>query len=694
MTDFYKELNGIDPGKSVAEIRNELARQRTTWLNRETVRPEEARKKLSCIDDALKVFATEESKARYDAELEESRRTRPPEDPDLARKQEIQRLKEQANQHYADQNFDLAKIAVDKALSKDIDESDLELRVLATRTCRKLGRFAEAQDHINRAIVADVDNPMFYLEKALVFEDEARFGGGDDPEKPKAHRLSARKLYQQAADIARQKNDTVVQGRALGLLAFSLYFYLPKDPPMAEGFACRAVELKDSWGNAQKVLDDLARVRAKEKARREAEEEAARQAQEQARLDAERKRQQEAARIENTYRQACALSESSNLDDLHQAMSLFNTIIDYKDSRQRRDQVEAKRRKILEERDRALRSAKSRRRRNRIILIVLTLWALNHCFWPVDGGDSRSSMARYYRKGLESVEAGYYYDALSYFGQVNSHSMYHKKAVKQIYATTEKVTAHAIQTMSEVTEPKDFLFASCVFQDVINHIPSDAPEIPTLEEQRLLYEEKFQKECLGRLSSLVAAGDYETAKPELKELVLEMDDSLSGCSGPLVDEIFELYFACGENVFHSFDDRGNYFWAENGSLTYKERITDSHGKVWTDVYLQSPVSSAGFGGDFQRSTYVSPVPLARISGTLFRTDDDVSEDAYIIILADSAEVYSAFISKDSEPVDFGFTLWNHRFQRLDFIFHGLNSSDGATPLAGIANLQFGEFPEE
>ena len=693
MTDFYKELNGIDPGKSVAEICSELARQRTIWLNRETVRPEEARKKLSCIDDALKVFATEESKARYDAELEESRRPRPQEDPDLARKQEIQRLKNQANQRFEDEDFDLAKIAIDKALSKDVDESDLELLEIAAKICRALGRFAEAQDHINRAIVADEGNPMFYLEKAMVFSDEAE-SSVDDPKKEEALRQSERKLYQQAADIAGRNNDAHLHSAALGLLAYALYFDRPMNRSKGVELARQAVALEDPWGNAQSVLDDVARIQAEEKARREAEEEAARRAREQARLDAERKRQQEAARIENTYRQACALSESSNLDDLHQAMSLFNTIIDYKDSRQRRDQVEAKRRKILEERDRALRSAKSRRRRNRIILIVLTLWALNHCFWPVDGGDSRSSMARYYRKGLESVEAGYYYDALSYFGQVNSHSMYHKKAVKQIYATSEKVTAHAIETMSKVTEPKDFLFASCVFQDVINHIPSDAPEIPTLEEQRLLYEEKFQKECLGRLSSLVAAGDYETAKPELKELVLEMDDSLSGCSGPLVDEIFELYFACGENVFHSFDDRGNYFWAENGSLTYKERITDSHGKVWTDVYLQSPVSSAGFGGDFQRSTYVSPVPLARISGTLFRTDDDVSEDAYIIILADSAEVYSAFISKDSEPVDFGFTLWNHRFQRLDFIFHGLNSSDGATPLAGIANLQFGEFPEE
>lgn len=693
MTDFYKELNGIDPGKSVAEIRNELARQRTTWLNRETVRPEEARKKLSCIDDALKVFATEESKARYDAELEESRRTRPPEDPDLARKQEIQRLKNQANQRFEDEDFDLAKIAIDKALSKDVDESDLELLEIAAKICRALGRFAEAQDHINRAIVADEGNPMFYLEKAMVFSDEAE-SSVDDPKKEEALRQSERKLYQQAADIAGRNNDARLHSAALGLLAYTLYFDRPMNRSKGVELARQAVALEDPWGNAQSVLDDVARIQAEEKARREAEEEAARRAREQARLDAERKRQQEAARIENTYRQACALSESSNLDDLHQAMSLFDTIINYKDSRQRRDQVEAKRRKILEARDRALRSAKSRRRRNRIILIVLTFWALNHCFWPVDGGDSRSSMARYYRKGLESVEAGYYYDALSYFGQVNSHSMYHKKAVKQIYATSEKVTAHAIETMSKVTEPKEFLFASCVFQDVINHIPSDAPEIPTLEEQRLLYEEKFQKECLGRLSSLVAAGDYETAKPELKELVLALDDSLSGCSGPLVDEIFELYFACGENVFHSFDDRGNYFWAENGSLTYKERITDSHGKVWTDVYLQSPVSSAGFGGDFQRSTYVSPVPLARISGTLFRTDDDVSEDAYIIILADSAEVYSAFISKDSEPVDFGFTLWNHRFQRLDFIFHGLNSSDGTTPLAGIANLQFGEFPEE
>lgn len=66
--NFYKELK-LSIDDSSVKICKELVKQEKLWYSRETTKPEEARKYLFYIDEAKKVFKSEESKKRYDQEL-------------------------------------------------------------------------------------------------------------------------------------------------------------------------------------------------------------------------------------------------------------------------------------------------------------------------------------------------------------------------------------------------------------------------------------------------------------------------------------------------------------------------------------------------------------------------------------------------------------------------------------------------
>ena len=78
MTDFYKELGDfLNPQMSQQEILTELKKQKAIWHRREITGGDQAKAKSLLINQALEVFATEESRKKYDKELEESKREEP-----------------------------------------------------------------------------------------------------------------------------------------------------------------------------------------------------------------------------------------------------------------------------------------------------------------------------------------------------------------------------------------------------------------------------------------------------------------------------------------------------------------------------------------------------------------------------------------------------------------------------------------
>ena len=116
MVDYYSEL-GLDKSKKLDEINSELNRLESTWKRREITNPEKATTMLALIIQARKVFSSDSSRSAYDDEL--SRDNKGPEvtDPDKARTEEINKWKSQAKSYDDSRQFDLAKVAVEKAIS-------------------------------------------------------------------------------------------------------------------------------------------------------------------------------------------------------------------------------------------------------------------------------------------------------------------------------------------------------------------------------------------------------------------------------------------------------------------------------------------------------------------------------------------------------------------------------------------------
>ncbi len=130
MVDYYSELN-IDSGLSVDEINKELSKLENTWKRRELTSPEKATKMLALIIDARDVFKSTAAKSRYDRELAESKNQSKSVDPNQQRKDDIQKWRTDADRYYDSGEFDLARIAVDRALALVIDNSDDDLYALA-----------------------------------------------------------------------------------------------------------------------------------------------------------------------------------------------------------------------------------------------------------------------------------------------------------------------------------------------------------------------------------------------------------------------------------------------------------------------------------------------------------------------------------------------------------------------------------
>lgn len=329
MVDYYAELN-IDSSLGVDEINKELSKLENTWKRRELTSPEKATKMLALIIDAREAFKSTAAKSRYDRELAESRQQSKPVDPNQQRKDDIQRWRTDADTYYDRGEYDLAKIAVDRALALVTDSSDDDLYSLAASVYMEVGEYNAALSFINNAIVSNPQNGLHYLVKAGIYGRSASALKFNDRFKSSQYYEEERKALQIGLNVASSTGDTYAKGRLMGALAFSLYFEPDSDKARAEELAKEALALGENLGNAQKVMDAVnVQHRAEEEAARaqkEAEERAAREEQERiAAAENERKRK--------IYKEAMQLADGSSTNDMQRAVALLESIIDFNDSK-------------------------------------------------------------------------------------------------------------------------------------------------------------------------------------------------------------------------------------------------------------------------------------------------------------------------------------------------------------------------
>lgn len=161
MTDFYEELN-LDRSKSTAEINEVLSKLESTWKRREITNPEKATKMLAMIIDARKVFASEASRRLYDDDLQHSKGQSGAFDSGKDRVAELAEWKDKASFYLVDQQYDLAKTAVEKAISIANGIDDDSLFALAANIYEKTNELNTALDYINKAIILAPNVSAYY----------------------------------------------------------------------------------------------------------------------------------------------------------------------------------------------------------------------------------------------------------------------------------------------------------------------------------------------------------------------------------------------------------------------------------------------------------------------------------------------------------------------------------------------------
>ena len=169
MTNYYEELK-INKESGVDEIQRELSRLESTWKRREIVNPEKAAKMIALLVEARKVFSDDSSRSKYDRELEESLRAPVEVDPNADRNAALKKWKDQAQRYYDTNQYDLAKTAIDKALTFSNSDDD-ELFCLVADIYRESGNNSAAMEYINKAIVISPDKASTSIACFLNFSN-------------------------------------------------------------------------------------------------------------------------------------------------------------------------------------------------------------------------------------------------------------------------------------------------------------------------------------------------------------------------------------------------------------------------------------------------------------------------------------------------------------------------------------------
>ena len=319
MTDFYKELK-LDRSKGIEELKNELIKQENIWKQREIYNPEKAVTMLALIEQARAVFASDATRRTYDRELAESQ-CRPEEnDPDEDRREELRKWKVQAESYLESGQYDLAKVAIENALSFSSEIDNDDLYATAARIYLSNNDTAAAMNYINKAIVCAPDVSYYYLLKGFIYDKKAYvYEWRSRNETPLSCWSEERKMYHFSLLKAEQSNDRADLARAYGALAHSYFFEEPQDKEKGKNYA----ELSLKYGgdaNAQPVIDEINKEeqRLKEKRLREA-----KKLQEEKIREEQERYENELRKKDALYDEALRLSKSQNVSDLQMLSNYF-----------------------------------------------------------------------------------------------------------------------------------------------------------------------------------------------------------------------------------------------------------------------------------------------------------------------------------------------------------------------------------
>ena len=263
MMDFYEEL-GLDRRKSAAEINEDLSKLESTWKRREITNPEKATKMLAMIIDARKAFASETSRQAYDNDLQNNKSQPNVSDPDKERASELSKWKSKAALYVIEKQYDVAKVAIEKALSAANGADDDSLFAMAADIYQRCGGLNTALDYINKAIVL-APNAAYFITKGFIYASKASLCA-DRPELGDAEDCcnDAKKTFQRAVMAAEKAGDLKNRAIACGALAYICYYYLADEEQGAKYAEMAVAAGGDPRGNADKVLQELNAIREKE----------------------------------------------------------------------------------------------------------------------------------------------------------------------------------------------------------------------------------------------------------------------------------------------------------------------------------------------------------------------------------------------------------------------------------------------
>ena len=218
------------------------------------------------------------SKAAYDLELEQSRRKPVASDPKRERYAQWRKWYDAALSYMKTEQWDLAKTAIEKALSyADPDNEDAMFYNDVATIYRENKEFALAINYVNKAIVLEPETAELYLTKGLIFGSE--YEAADYTTK----RQRGEKLVSDERGSLKRAiqltNNSKTKGIALGCLSWSYYrriqtmemYYgnpdngLPEDVEIARQYAEEAILTGDPWGiglNISKKIEVLCQLRA------------------------------------------------------------------------------------------------------------------------------------------------------------------------------------------------------------------------------------------------------------------------------------------------------------------------------------------------------------------------------------------------------------------------------------------------
>ena len=257
MTDFYNELE-ISQSLGLDEIKKALARLSKVYEKRDADGFEGARKKLVLISEAEAVFKTESSRQRYDRELEASKSAPKSHDPFADRKADYQMWLDKAVAYHQNEQFDLAKSALEKAMQNRLPNTDeAEFDTVAAKIYLSNRDFLTALKHINDAIISDENDVSNYFIKFRIYEQLEVYYFNNRAEGVKYTINNRRPILAIAEKIAERNGDINEKALAYDLLAYAWWNGDNRDLAKGEEYAHKAIQTGLDCPNAKTILNAI-----------------------------------------------------------------------------------------------------------------------------------------------------------------------------------------------------------------------------------------------------------------------------------------------------------------------------------------------------------------------------------------------------------------------------------------------------